>query len=234
MGSASVEAARSSLAKRRPRAGWHAVGAAGAPRRSRRPARTGGRSCGRSRRRRHSSAASSSVVRPAHGQDRGRPGTTARRPAMKAMPASTSGRRGSTMTTSGRVVERELEGRPGVPGAADDDHPVADGQQPRQALADTVVRIDDEHAERARRRRDRGRHGADGGAAPRCARNGPRRVPARPNDGAAYVIRRGWTPTRSAARAGASAAAGPARSGDGRRPARRPRWSCPCPACSCT
>ena len=116
-------------------------------------------------------------VRPAHGTGCGRPGPRARSRAMNAIPPSTSGRRGSTMTTSGRSLDREVERRPRAARPCHDHDPVADRQQPRQALADTVVRVDDEHAKPAAVDRVRDRACGDGGAAARTRGTDLRRCP---------------------------------------------------------
>ena len=56
---------------------------------------------------------------------------------------------------SGSVREHDVERRLGLAGAADDAQPVADAQQPGQALPDPIVGVDDDDTERVRIARGR-------------------------------------------------------------------------------
>ena len=97
-------------------------------------------------------------------------GTTLAEPADEGVPASTSGSRGSTMTTSGWVADWRGRGRVRLAGAADHADPAADGEQAGQALPDAIIR-DRRRARGAGRRRGAGRGSAwpDGA----CARSRP-------------------------------------------------------------
>ena len=119
---------------------------------------------------------------------------------MKRAPASIAGRRGSTTTTSGwptsRTISRAASAAPAPP---DDDEAVADPQQPGEALADPVVRVDDEHAEWRRRRGWVG-HPSHRRQRPPVVGNGrlDRRAASADGRWPAYVIGRGWTRPRRA------------------------------------
>ena len=152
---------------------------------------------------------------------------------MKASPPSTSGRRGSTTTTSGSVARDEVERRAGLAGTADDD-------RRRSPMPSSPARLSRTRSSASTTRTRSGAVGpgvglACGHGAARAAtcRNGPSpRSASAERRSPAYVIRRGSTRFRDVDRA-ADAAAGRDRRGCGLA-ARRPRSVVPLPGSLCT
>ena len=75
-------------------------------------------------------------------------GWTARMRLMSEIPSVSSGRRGSRITTSGRCSRTSAIAAAGVARAAHDLEPVADPEEPGDALAGPIVGIDDQQPRR--------------------------------------------------------------------------------------